>query len=704
MKKRKKRTTRTVPALLAAILLLAAGLAAQTTDSAEALLRTAMDTADVDGDLSAAITQYQTIVKSFATDRAVVASALLGMGQAYEKLGAPEARATYERVLRDYADQADPVAAARTRLAVLQSGTPQPDSALYTEVLWGEETRCVPTFQGDVSPDGRLMTYIDWCSGGNLAIRDLATGESRQLTHTADMGSGENGGHYAGFSRFSPDGEQVLYGWARSSPVGETGELRLVPVHGDQTDSRTVWSPADGSFAGWLDWFPSGDRVATVVGGPSSSRSIVVVSMVEGVADQVQQVRSIDWAGRAASVRVSPDGRYLAYSRAVSREVQEKDIFLVAVDGSSESGVVQHPADDQLFAWSPDGRYLLFGSDRSGQPGLWAQRIQGAEAVGEPRLLVDIKADGGSVGITRDGTLYYAVDVSRERLKLAEIDIATGTLLRPPVDVTDRFVGANSLGRFSPDGETLAYISQRQTLVIRSLQTGEERNVPHALQRVGSRMSWRPDGESLQVQGSDGRDYGMFDVDVSTGQTRLLDGPGGILTPDGMLLLHRDNRKNRESLYAYRVADGSVHALPGVFRRRERGTSPGRFSLSPDGQWIANNTEFELRLHPVSGGDGEVLSTTDARHPFGRWTTWTPDGTALLVHRKEPEAGEFQWRLWVVPVDGSDPVASELVYEPASGRPLAIHPDGQRIVYEAGGHFAQMWALHNLGLDEPDLP
>ena len=49
---------------------------------------------------------------------------------------------------------------------------------------------------------------------------------------------------------------------------------------------------------------------------------------------------------------------------------------------------------------------------------------------------------------------------------------------------------------------------------------------------------------------------------------------------------------------------------------------------------------------------------------------------ALLVLRKEPHAGEYMWRLWVVPVDGSEPFATELVYEPAGGgsHPVDIHP------------------------------
>ncbi len=565
---------------------------------------------------------------------------------------------------------------------------------------------------GGVSPDGSLMTYVDWDDLGNLAIRNLATGEHRRLTHTADDGNSENGGKYAGGSRMSPDGDQVVYSWSRSSssPVGETGELRLLPVHGDRTEPHTVWSPADGSWAEIQDWFPSGDRVVAVVndGYGSSHYSIVTVSMLDG---QAQQVTSIDWT-RNPQVRVSPDGRYLAYSRSASREAPENDIFLVAVDGSSDIPLVQHAADDVLVAWSRDGQHLLFNSDRSGQPGLWAQRVHAAAPVGEPQLLIANVDVGVGMGITRDGTLHYAVRVTRRRLKIAELDLTTGRLLRQPVNVTDRFVGSNNVGRFSPDGETLAYISTRRAwgesaIVIQSLKTGEERDLPHELQRIVGGLLWRPDSR-LMVRGEDNRGRsGFFDVDVATGQTRLLinrpDIPGmvrPVLTPDGTQILHRNTIGKQPSLYSYHVADGSVRALPGVFVQHEWG---GPFGLSPDGQWIANHRQTEMRLHPAVGGDGQVLATTDERHPFGRWTTWTKDGTALLVLKKEPQVSEdmWMWRLWVVPVDGSDPVATELVYEPANAGdvPVDIHPDGKRVVYTEGGYFYQFWAVHNLGLD-----
>ena len=150
------------------------------------------------------------------------------------------------------------------------------------------------------------------------------------------------------------------------------------------------------------------------------------------------------------------DSADLAYSRSLSRDVPEQDIFLLAIDGSSEAVVVQHSADDEVVAWSPGSKHLLFRSERSGQPGLWAQRIQDAKAVGEPQLLLNVDV-APSLGVTRDGTLHYTVRVSRRRMKIAELDMKTGRLLSQPVNVTDRFVGGNTGGVFSPDGETLGY-------------------------------------------------------------------------------------------------------------------------------------------------------------------------------------------------------------------------------------------------------
>ena len=85
-------------------------LASQAQDNkAEVALQAAIKTETVDGSLKGAIEQYKKIAAQPGAGRATVATALLRMGHCYEKLGeaqAKEARAAYERVVRDFGDQA----------------------------------------------------------------------------------------------------------------------------------------------------------------------------------------------------------------------------------------------------------------------------------------------------------------------------------------------------------------------------------------------------------------------------------------------------------------------------------------------------------------------------------------------------------------------------------------------------------------------
>ncbi len=104
--------------LAAALLGLGAELAAQRTESAQALLRTAMDTETVDGNFSGAIKQYQAIAERFdRTDRGAAATALLRMAGCYEKLGDPKARNVYESIVRDFKDRTEEARQAQAKLA-----------------------------------------------------------------------------------------------------------------------------------------------------------------------------------------------------------------------------------------------------------------------------------------------------------------------------------------------------------------------------------------------------------------------------------------------------------------------------------------------------------------------------------------------------------------------------------------------------------
>jgi hypothetical protein len=167
----------------------------------------------IDGDLAAAIEQYAAIVSRHASNRVVVAEALLRMGSGYEKLGQSRAREVYERLVRDYADQTTVLTAAREGLSRLTvEPTPASPTMTVREVIRSDQQRqgemAAPTRDPNfaVSGDGQLFVYTDWDTG-DLVTRNMATGETRGLYGLA------RGDIYFGFSEdpvLSPDDKQVL--------------------------------------------------------------------------------------------------------------------------------------------------------------------------------------------------------------------------------------------------------------------------------------------------------------------------------------------------------------------------------------------------------------------------------------------------------------------------------------------------------------
>src|SRR5687767_557800 len=98
--------------------------ARQNAVAAETLLARAQHKATIEGDLKGAIEEYKKVVAVAGSNRALAAQALLRMAECHQKLGDSAARSIYERVIRDYPDQNDAAAAARTRLGTPASGTP----------------------------------------------------------------------------------------------------------------------------------------------------------------------------------------------------------------------------------------------------------------------------------------------------------------------------------------------------------------------------------------------------------------------------------------------------------------------------------------------------------------------------------------------------------------------------------------------------
>src|SRR5581483_7882489 len=114
--RRNTMTKRLVAGVIACAAALAVAVLAADT-AREQKLQQAIDLMESKGDLAKAIPIFEDVARS--SDRALAARALLHLGQAQERQGADKARATYDRIVKEFRNQTETVAAAQQRLAAL---------------------------------------------------------------------------------------------------------------------------------------------------------------------------------------------------------------------------------------------------------------------------------------------------------------------------------------------------------------------------------------------------------------------------------------------------------------------------------------------------------------------------------------------------------------------------------------------------------
>lgn len=654
------------------------------------------------GDLKAAIQIYERIVKQYPNDRELAAKSLVEMGNCYEQLGKSEARNAYERVLRDYADQNAEVNEARVRLTAIEHGAR--GSEMSARRLWaGAEV----DIEGAVTADGRYLTYVDW-STGDLAVRDLVTGQNRDVTH---KGSWADSDEFAENSVPSPDGRQIAYAWFNKD---DFYELRVVGADG--SNPRTVYRNPKTDYLEPKSWSPDGKKIVGAFWLAGTNKvGIMEVSVADGSARTLKVFKS--YTGHPnPNAMFSPDGRFIAYDFRPSDNSPAGDVWISSADGDSSAPLVEHPADDYLLGWAPDGKSVIFASDRTGSYGLWALDVVDGKPSGSPRLL---KADLGQVwplGLSRNGSLHYGLQTGVHDLYIASFDFSDGKLLNAPTPVVH--IGPSGPGAWSPDGKYLAYMSSRHslrltTIVIRSLETGRERELTPRLDFMfpGYGVRWSCDGRSLEVNGIEedgGR--GVFKVDAETGDTSLLlkasPGTVGVNSeelPGGSSLVALWHEHTKEG----EVSKMVVHNLQtGLERELVSVLSPpvlAWFSLSPDSSQVAFTTVNEpggtsmLRVVPVAGGEARNL--LQLRSPeiflFSGGPAWTPDGRYIVFAKATTLSGQGKIELWEISAQGGAPRSLGLSMANIQFRGNSIHPDGHRLVFDAGANEDEVWEIQN---------
>jgi Tol biopolymer transport system component len=152
--------------------------------------------------------------------------------------------------------------------------------------------------------------------------------------------------------------------------------------------------------------------------------------------------------GEAVQERLSPDGRTVAVSRTIAAN---RDIWLMDLSRGVLSRATSDPAREGQPVWSPDGKRLVFFSDRLGKYDLYQQEVGGVE-----RPLLEAEYGDNPYDWSPDGRfVLYAVQNPNTRRDLWVLPLDGD---RKPIAVAQTAFEELE-GRFSPDDRWIAFES-----------------------------------------------------------------------------------------------------------------------------------------------------------------------------------------------------------------------------------------------------
>ena len=417
----------------------------------------------------------------------------------------------------------------------------------------------------DWSPDGKVLAFSDTQTDKTqawIALLSLVDSTIRPLTsppsQNVDYGPA-----------FSPDGSKVAF--VRGIATGVVEDLYVVPAAGGSPQRLTfdntwilgppAWTPdgRDIVFSSHRGGLPTLWRISASGGTPLPVPGVGAVAAfpsISGKGNQLtyqqmddkmdiwrvnlkDEIRSqgppavvISQKCRNSRPHFSPDGKRIVFE---SDRLGYEELWACDSDGSNCGQLTSLRGTAGAARWSPDGRYIAFEFRPREHSEVYLLDVSS----GVPRLLPTLPgADNGGPNWSRDGKwIYFYSDRGGGRFQLWKTRLNGGT----PVQVTQNggvFAAESADGRF-------LYYSKYETPGIWKMPLNGGEEIRMLDQPAGdSWWNWAVDRNGIYFFGSNrGTSSGVNFFDFTSGKKTLLaaaDKPsqGLALSPDGRSILY----------------------------------------------------------------------------------------------------------------------------------------------------------------------
>ena len=291
----------------------------------------------------------------------------------------------------------------------------------------------------------------------------------------------------------------------------------------------------------------------------------------------------------------------------VSRRDGNTEIYVMAADGQNQRRLTNNPARDHSPLWSPDGKRIAFVSERDGHVhpirGFPTDEIYVMDANGgNQQNLTNDPHDDSSPSWSPDGKhIVFDTDRNNDKGHNREIYVmnADGTNQRRLTNNRTE----DEEPAWSPDGERIAFSARREGHVVHNLDTTYEIYVMDADGENEQRLTenrnndwdpvWSPDGKRIAFMADrkgNGENFDIYVMDADGGNQQKLTNHRGYdgspsWSPNGEQIAFSSNRDGNTEIYVMDAGGGNLQNLtnnPGSDFGPAWSISP--FSVAPEGK------------------------------------------------------------------------------------------------------------------------
>jgi Tol biopolymer transport system component len=437
-----------------------------------------------------------------------------------------------------------------------------------------------------------------------IAVRKEVAEVAKQLTH-----SREDGSYFNEKPEFSPDGGRL----AVFTDKSDYTEIVLISAEDGKVIDRLVKGERSADLES-LHWYVSGISFSP------DGRSLVFVAKSGGKdailfydlsRKKVYKKKKLDFFN-ILSPSWSPDGNKIAFS---ALKGHKRDLFVYFIESDRIKQLTDDRYDDSDPSWLPNSNQLVFVSDRP-----------------HPENPILDPGDNAYVG---EGA-YMPGDLEYGYYNLFRID-----LLDPKVAPLNVGPGANTSPAVSPDGEKVAFISNRNgidNIYIGYLDSVVYYAVTDILTSVGW-VSWSPDGQKIAFSAFN---KGGFDIFVLKDLVPV--GENGILAPTDFMLGKYDllrNRQASQTLAAHqrqgdRESDAATEIAP------SDSTATDSAIVEPESAPVSHEEETDSTITETGIYDEEYVFVRSAGNdPLDSLLIDIPDDTTTVYQLGQREPLSF---------------------------------------------------------------